>query len=107
MMRYVPGSSSYVANASRSKGGCGMTMFVYKDDGCTARYAFPFRDLGAASAMAVRSLGQPTTMSFRLAIVTSCGRAACRRKETPMSRSIVNVIAIIVRRSGAMSLKPC
>src|ERR1039457_2906805 len=29
---------------------------------------FRFRDLSAASAMAVRSLGPPTTMSFRLAI---------------------------------------
>jgi hypothetical protein len=68
---------------------------------------FRFRDLSAALAMAVRSLGPPTTMSFRLAIVTSCGRAACRRKESPMSSSMVNFIAIIARRSGAMSLKPC
>jgi hypothetical protein len=29
---------------------------------------FRFRDLSAALAMAVRSLGLPTTMSFRLAI---------------------------------------
>jgi hypothetical protein len=33
-----------------------------------ARKGFRFRDLSAASAMAVRSLGPPTTMSFRLAI---------------------------------------
>jgi len=32
------------------------------------RLTFRFRDLSAASAMAVRSLGPPTTMSFRLAI---------------------------------------
>jgi hypothetical protein len=28
-------------------------------------------------------------------------------EESPMSISMVNFIAIIVRRSGAMSLKPC
>jgi hypothetical protein len=39
--------------------------------------------------------------------VTSCGRAACRRNESPMSSSMVNFVAIIVRRSGATSLKPC
>ena len=39
--------SSYFANASRSKGGCGTTMFVYKDDGCTARYKTRFRPEGA------------------------------------------------------------
>jgi signal transduction histidine kinase len=33
--------------------------------------------------------------------------AVCRRKESPMSSSMVNFIEIIVRRSGAMSLKPC
>ena len=68
---------------------------------------FRFRDLRAASAMAVRSLGPPTTMSFVSRSITSCGRAACGRKEIPMSSSMVNVIAIIVRLSGAMSLKPC
>jgi hypothetical protein len=66
-----------------------------------------FRDLSAASAMAVRSLGPPTTMSSVSRSVTSCGRAACRRKESPMSSSMVNFIAIIVDRSGAMSSKPC
>jgi hypothetical protein len=35
------------------------------------------------------------------------GRADCRRKESPMSSSMVNFTAIIVRRSGAMSFKPC
>jgi hypothetical protein len=47
-------------------------------------------------------------MSFRL--VTSHELVAeqdCRRKESPMSSSWVNFIAIIVRRSGATSLKPC
>jgi hypothetical protein len=33
-----------------------------------ARTRFRFRDLSAASAMAVRSLGPPTAMSLRLAI---------------------------------------
>jgi hypothetical protein len=33
-----------------------------------ARRRFRFRDVGAAPAMAVRSLGPPTAMSFRLAI---------------------------------------
>jgi hypothetical protein len=33
-----------------------------------SQITFRFRDLSAASAMAVRSLGPPTTMSFRLAI---------------------------------------
>ena len=41
------GPSSYFANASRSKGGCGTTMFVYKDDACTARYTTRFRPEGA------------------------------------------------------------
>jgi hypothetical protein len=68
---------------------------------------FRFRDLDAAPPTAVRSLGPPATMSFRLAIVTSCGRAACRRKESPLSSLMVDLIGIIVRRSGAMSLKPC
>ena len=36
--------------------------------GFAVRLGFRFRDLSAASAMAVRSLGPPTTMSFRLAI---------------------------------------
>ena len=35
------------------------------------------------------------------------GRADCRGKESPISSSMVNFIAIIVRRSGAISLKPC
>jgi hypothetical protein len=35
------------------------------------------------------------------------GGADCRRKEGPISSSMVNFITIIVRRSGAMSLKPC
>ena len=35
------------------------------------------------------------------------GGALRRRKESPISSSMVNVITIIVRRSGATSLKPC
>jgi hypothetical protein len=46
-------------------------------------------------------------MSSRLTIVAGCGRAACRREESPMSRSMVYVIAFVVRRSGAMSVTPC
>jgi hypothetical protein len=36
------------------------------------------------------------------------GRADCRmRRESPMSSSMVNLMTIIVRRSGATSVKPC
>ncbi|HZA30360.1 MAG TPA: hypothetical protein VE462_02455 [Propionibacteriaceae bacterium] len=37
----------------------------------------------------------------------SYGRAACKGEGSPMSSSMVNFIAIMVRRFGAMSLKPC
>jgi hypothetical protein len=40
-------------------------------------------------------------MSFRLAIGHWLWQSSRRRKESPMSSSMVNFIAIIVRRSGA------
>jgi hypothetical protein len=54
--------------------------------------------VGAASAMAVRSLGPPTTMSFRLAIGPSLWQSRLQ-KESPTSSSMVNVITIIVHRA--------
>jgi hypothetical protein len=39
--------------------------------------------------IAVRMLGRPTTMSFVSRSVTSCGSAACRTWESPVSSSIV------------------
>jgi hypothetical protein len=62
---------------------------------------FRFRDLCAASAMAVRSLGPLTTMSFRLAIGHwLVADQPAEGKKTRMSSSTVNVFAIIVRRSA-------
>jgi hypothetical protein len=99
-MRYLSGHFHRAGLAGRSIGAdCWSAGQCFS----AVRRRFRFRDLSAASAMAVRSLGPPTTMSLRLAIGHSCGRAACRRKESPMSGSMVNFIAIIVRRSGAMS----
>ena len=68
---------------------------------------FRFRDLSAAPAMAVRSLGPPTTMSFRLAIGLELWQGNLQKEGEPMSSAQVSLITTIVRRSGAMSLKPC
>ncbi|HEY5815640.1 MAG TPA: class I SAM-dependent methyltransferase [Solirubrobacterales bacterium] len=51
--------------------------------------------------------GGGKTPAYRSILGTSCGRVTCGRKESLMSNSLVNFIAIIVRRSGAMALKPC
>jgi hypothetical protein len=71
------------------------------------RWGFRFRELSAAPAMVVRSLGPPTTMSCRLAIGHELVVADCRRKESPMSGLKADFITIIIGRFGAMSLKPC
>jgi hypothetical protein len=46
------------------------------------------------------------TMSVVFGSVEGSGRADGRRWESSVAGSIVNVITIIVRRFGAMSLKP-
>ena len=66
-------SSLHVSHEARHRGGfCGTPRSAasQKADMCrrSAREEFRFRDLGAPSAMAVRLLGPPAPMSFRLAI---------------------------------------
>jgi len=46
-------------------------------------------------------------MSFQVAIGRQRWQSSLRKEGQPMSSSIVNFVAIIVRRFGAMSLKPC
>jgi hypothetical protein len=73
-----------------------------------SRTTFRFRDLSAASAMAVRSLGPVHDDECCLAIGHwLVAEQTAEGWERPVSSSMVNVIAIIGRRSGAMSLTPC
>ena len=62
--RFVGGARSGIPRETLPK----LFLRLSRDRLKTARSPFRFRDLSAASAMAVRSLGPPTTMSFRLAI---------------------------------------
>jgi hypothetical protein len=73
-----------------------------------AARGFRFRDLSAASAMTVRSAwtAHDDEFSSRDRSLTG-GRSAPEEEREPMSSSLVNYIAIIVRRSGAMRLTPC
>src|ERR1700736_3382415 len=72
------------------------------------RPGFRFRDLqcGVGNGRTIAWTAHDDEFSSRDRSLAG-GRAACTSKESPMSSSMVNFIAIIVRRSGATSLKPC
>jgi len=69
------------------------------------RVPLPGSQCGVGSGRTIA--GPHTTMSFRLAIGHGLWQSSLQKEGDPMSSSMVNFIAIIVRRSGAMSLKPC
>jgi hypothetical protein len=62
-----------------------------------------FHDLSAAPAMAVRSLGLPRAMSFISRSVTTSWQTRLQKEGELDVSSMVNFVAIIVRRSGETS----
>jgi hypothetical protein len=79
--------------------------------GCSARrravsIPLPGSPCGAGNGRTIAWTAHDDESSSRDRSLAS-GRADCRTKESPMSSSMVNFIAIIVRRGGATSLNPC
>ena len=74
--------------------------------GCRWRVPLPGSQCGAGNGRTIAWTAHDDESSSRDRSLAS-GRADCRRQESPISSSMVNVITIIVRRSGATSLKPC